>query len=181
MKVSNIMAVCATTLVLAACGQAMDNQPKYETYEPASPDLFPDRQSARPRVPGTIARGQDLKSRPEHIPYKVTMKLLKRGRDQFNVFCAPCHSRLGDGNGIVVKRGFPHPPSYHSERLRAAPLVHFYDVITDGYGIMYSYADRVTPKDRWAIAAYIRALQLSQHAPKKDVPKGATLAEKSNG
>ncbi|HET6726012.1 MAG TPA: cytochrome c [Gammaproteobacteria bacterium] len=181
MKVSNIMAVCAIALVLAACGQAMDNQPKYETYEPASPDLFPDRQSARPRVPNTIAHSQDLKPRPKHMPYKVTMKLLKRGRDQFNVFCAPCHSRLGDGNGIVVKRGFPHPPSYHSERLRAAPLVHFYDVITDGYGIMYSYADRVTPKDRWAIAAYIRALQLSQHAPQKDVPKDVTLAGKSNG
>lgn len=168
-------AVLAITLALAACGQAMDEQPKYKTFAPASRELFADGQSARPRVPGTIARGQDLKPRPDHIPYNVTMQFLKQGRQHFNVFCAPCHSRFGDGEGIVVKRGFPQPPSYHSQRLRAAPLTHFYDVITDGYGVMYSYADRVTPKNRWAIAAYIRALQLSQHAPGKDVPEGVTL------
>ncbi|HET7371289.1 MAG TPA: cytochrome c [Gammaproteobacteria bacterium] len=165
------MAVLAT-----ACGQAMDNQPKYETYEPADPSLFADQQSARPRVAHTVARGERIKPRPDHLPYPVTRKLLERGRDQFNAFCEPCHGRVGNGEGIVVKRGFPHPPSYHSQRLRAAPLTHFYDVITDGYGVMYSYADRVPPKDRWAIAAYIRALQLSQHAPKKYVPDDVSLA-----
>lgn len=174
------LGACALAAALAGCGQAMDNQPKYKTYAPADPALFPDGQSARPRVPGTIARGEDLKARPDHIPYKVTMQLLKRGQDQFDVFCAPCHSRLGDGRGIVVERGFPSPPSYHSQRLRAAPLTHFYDVITDGYGVMYSYGDRVEPKDRWAIAAYIRALQLSQHAPLKDVPAHVTLPGKAD-
>jgi hypothetical protein len=175
MRCRSVVAVAGCCLLLTACGQAMDNQPKYKTYAPADPHLFADRQSARPRVPDTIARGQNLKPRPDHIPYKVTLKFLERGRDQFNAYCAPCHSRVGDGRGIVVMRGFPHPPSYHSQRLRAAPLTHFYDVITDGYGVMYSYADRVDPKDRWTIAAYIRALQLSQHAPRKDVPPGVIL------
>ena len=99
------------------------------------------------------------------IPYPVTMALLARGRERFEIYCVPCHSPLGDGDGLVARRGFPHPPSYHIERLRRAPDRHFYDVMTDGYGIMYSYADRITPQDRWAIVAYIRALQLSQDAP----------------
>ena len=97
------------------------------------------------------------------IPYPVTMALLARGQERFDVYCAPCHSPLGDGDGMVARRGFPHPPSYHSDRLRAAPDRHFFDVITQGYGVMASYADRVSPRDRWAIVAYIRALQLSQH------------------
>lgn len=98
------------------------------------------------------------------IPYPVTMQLLQRGQERFQIYCEPCHSPLGDGDGMVARRGFPHPPSYHIERLRAAPDRHFYDVITNGYGIMYSYGDRVTPEDRWAIVAYIRALQRSQGA-----------------
>lgn len=98
-------------------------------------------------------------------PLPVSEALLRRGRERFDIYCAPCHSRLGDGDGMVVRRGFPAPPSYHSERLRGAPDSHFYQVITDGYGAMYAYADRITPNDRWAIVAYIRALQLSQHAP----------------
>ncbi len=170
-----LLALGAVVAALSACGQAMDNQPKYKTYSPAHADVFADRQSARPRVAGTVARGENIRQRPDHLPYKVTMQFLQRGRDQFNAFCAPCHSRLGNGHGIVPKRGFPNPPSYHSQRLRAAPLTHFYDVMTDGYGVMYSYARRVTPKNRWAIAAYIRALQLSQHAPRKDVPQNVTL------
>ncbi len=98
-------------------------------------------------------------------PLPVSAALLSRGRERFDIYCAPCHSRLGDGDGMIVRRGFPAPPSYHTERLRAAPDSHFYQVITRGYGAMYPYADRVTPEDRWAIVAYIRALQLSQHAP----------------
>ena len=98
------------------------------------------------------------------IPYPVTMQLLKRGQERFTIYCVPCHSPLGDGDGIIPRRGFPHPPSYHIARLRQAPDRHFYDVMTNGYGIMYSYADRVTPEDRWAIVAYIRALQRSQGA-----------------
>jgi mono/diheme cytochrome c family protein len=97
-------------------------------------------------------------------PHRVTIDLLEHGRNRFNIYCAPCHSPLGDGDGFIVRRGFPAPPSYHIDRLRDAPDRHFFDVMTQGYGIMYSYADRLTPADRWAVVAYIRALQLSQHA-----------------
>jgi mono/diheme cytochrome c family protein len=101
---------------------------------------------------------------------KLTPELLARGRERFDVMCAECHDRTGSGNGMVVQRGFPQPPSYHVPRLRNAPIGHFYDVITNGYGVMYSYATRVEPEDRWAIAAYIRALQLSHHSTLSDVP-----------
>lgn len=98
-------------------------------------------------------------------PLPITPELLARGRERFNIYCAPCHSRVGDGDGMIARRGFPSPPSYHTDALRNAPDRHFYQVISDGYGVMYPYADRVDPHDRWAIVAYIRALQLSQHAP----------------
>jgi len=99
----------------------------------------------------------------------LTLALLQRGQQRFHIYCTPCHSELGDGNGMVVQRGFPHPPSYHDQRLVQAPTQHFYDVITHGHGAMYSFAARVAPEDRWAIAAYIRALQLSQHASPADL------------
>lgn len=102
-------------------------------------------------------------------PPKLTLALLQRGQDRFRIYCTPCHSELGDGNGMVVQRGFPHPPSYLEERLIKAPTQHFYDVMTHGYGAMYSFAGRLSPSDRWAVAAYIRALQLSQHAPASDL------------
>jgi mono/diheme cytochrome c family protein len=98
-------------------------------------------------------------------PLPITLPLVARGRDRYDVYCAPCHSRTGEGDGMIVRRGFPAPPSYHSERLRNAPDSHFFQVISNGYGVMYPYADRITAEDRWAIVAYIRALQLSQHAP----------------
>ena len=98
-------------------------------------------------------------------PEPITPALLARGRERFNIYCAPCHSETGDGDGMIVRRGFPAPPSYHTNRLRNAPDSHFYQVISNGYGVMYPYADRIMPADRWAIVAYIRALQLSQHAP----------------
>jgi mono/diheme cytochrome c family protein len=98
-------------------------------------------------------------------PPPLTLALLERGQQRFRIDCTPCHSELGDGNGMVVQRGFPAPPSYHIDRLRQAPTQHFFDVMTNGYGAMYSFAGRVSPRDRWAIAAYIRALQLSQHPP----------------
>lgn len=101
----------------------------------------------------------------------TTLRTLRRGQERFNVYCSPCHGRAGDGNGMIVQRGFPRPPSLHTEALRLAPIDHFYGVITHGYGVMYSYADRVPPRDRWAIAAYIRALQLSRHATLDDIPK----------
>lgn len=118
-------------------------------------------------------------------PLPITPALLKRGQQRFNIYCAPCHSRAGDGDGMIAERGFPHPPSYHTPALRNAPDSHFYKVITDGYGVMYPYADRVSPQDRWAIVAYIRALQLSQHAPRSDLSAqdlqklGATVSDSS--
>ncbi|HVZ40094.1 MAG TPA: cytochrome c [Candidatus Kapabacteria bacterium] len=104
------------------------------------------------------------------IPFPVTRELVERGQDRFNIYCTPCHGHLGDGNGMIVQRGFPQPPSFHIDRLRQAADGYIYDVITNGFGKMYSYASRVVPEDRWAIIAYIRALQLSQHASLQDVP-----------
>ncbi|MGN6729114.1 MAG: c-type cytochrome [Rhodanobacteraceae bacterium] len=104
-------------------------------------------------------------------PLPITPQLLRRGQQRFDIYCAPCHSRAGDGDGMIARRGFPHPPSYHTDALRNAPDSHFYDVITDGYGAMFAYADRVSPHDRWAIVAYIRALQLSQHAPASELSR----------
>ncbi|HJU26762.1 MAG TPA: cytochrome c [Rhodanobacteraceae bacterium] len=126
---------------------------------------------AAPPVRGVDAQGRPLArggaaARPGYSnPLPITPQLLARGEERFNVYCAPCHSRAGDGDGMIARRGFPHPPSFHTDALRKAPDSHFYDVITNGYGAMYPYADRVGPRDRWAIVAYIRALQLSQHAP----------------
>jgi mono/diheme cytochrome c family protein len=122
-------------------------------------------------ITGVDAQGNSLaKSGPAAQagyanPLPITPQLLERGQQRFNVYCAPCHSRVGDGDGMIARRGFPHPPSYHTDALRKAPDSHFYDVITHGYGAMYPYADRISPHDRWAIVAYVRALQLSQHAP----------------
>src|SRR5439155_22904921 len=106
----------------------------------------------------------------ETFPIEVTRKVLERGRERYDIYCSPCHARTGEGNGMIVQRGFPPPPSYHIDRLRQAPVGHFYDVITHGYGIMYSYANRVSVEDRWAIAAYIRALQLSQNVKVDELP-----------
>jgi mono/diheme cytochrome c family protein len=117
---------------------------------------------------GVDAAGRPLAPDEEPVyanPLPITAALLDRGRQRFNIYCAPCHSMAGDGDGMIARRGFPSPPSYHSDRLRNAADSHFYQVITNGYGVMYSYADRIAPQDRWAIVAYIRALQLSQHAP----------------
>ncbi len=109
----------------------------------------------------------------ESIPLPVTREFLLRGQERYNIFCAPCHSRVGDGQGMIVQRGFPQPPSFHSERLRGEPVGYYYDVITNGFGVMYSYASRREPRDRWAIVAYIRALQLSQNSNLEDLPAEA--------
>jgi mono/diheme cytochrome c family protein len=141
---------------LASCDK-MANQPKQLPYE-ISPGQTSNPNTAPPA--GIIARDDQ----PPPSPPPVTLALLQRGQERFNIYCAPCHARTGDGQGMIVQRGFPAPPSYFIDRLLAAPSQHFYDVITSGYGAMYSYADRVAPADRWAIAAYIRTLQASQHA-----------------
>ena len=160
-------------LLAGGCDQSMENQAKYEVYEAAA--LFRDGKVMQDPVPGTIARGElayraaPLAERPE-----LSLELVRRGRERFNIFCAPCHSPTGDGDGMIVQRGFPRPPSFHTERLREAPTEHFVAVITNGHGVMYAYADRVPPADRWAIAAYIRALQLSQHADVASLPEDMT-------
>lgn len=107
--------------------------------------------------------------RQETPPPPLTLALIQRGQQRFRIYCTPCHSELGDGNGMIVQRGFPHPPSYHEPPLVNAPTQHFFDVITHGYGVMYAFGDRIAPEDRWAIAAYVRALQLSQHVPVADL------------
>jgi mono/diheme cytochrome c family protein len=147
----------------------MSDQPKYHEYEPAP--LFRDGKVLQSPVPGTVARDDPVDDKAVDAKPALTTALLARGREQFDIFCAPCHSRTGDGNGMIVQRGMPQPPSYHIDRLRAADDQHFFDVITSGYGAMYSYADRVPPGDRWAIVAYIRALQLSENATAADVPE----------
>ncbi len=170
---------CSGETGLEALRQAMYDQPKYEPFEASA--FFRDGRSARPRVVGTVARGQ-LRI-DEHFytgrvgqelvttfPFPVTREVLARGQERYDIFCTPCHDRAGAGQGMVVKRGFRAPPSLHIDRLRAESVGHFFDVITNGNGAMYSYASRIAPEDRWAIVAYIRALQLSQHAGLEDVP-----------
>ncbi|HZT89105.1 MAG TPA: cytochrome c [Stellaceae bacterium] len=149
-------------LALVACDN-MANQPKRLPYE-----LPYGAEANWPMTPPPNAIALDDTAPPG--PPTLTMALLQRGQQRFDIYCAPCHSRVGDGDGMIVHRGFPHPPSYFIERLRQAPPQYFYDVITNGHGAMFSYADRVAPDDRWAIAAYIRALQESSGATLADVP-----------
>jgi mono/diheme cytochrome c family protein len=165
---------------LAACRQDMHDQPKYIPLRPSS--FFNDGRSARPIPENTVARGHLDEDRAfytgrdaagklvSEFPIPVTRELLLRGQDRFNVYCTPCHDQTGSGNGMVTQRGFRHPPTYHSDRLRQMPVGHFFDVITNGLGAMQDYSAQVQPADRWAIAAYIRALQLSQDATINDVP-----------
>jgi len=165
-----------------ACRIDMHVQPRQNPLSRS--DFFADQRSARPPVEGTVARGQlhedayfytgKIGSDPGNLmPFPVTKEVLERGRERFNIYCAPCHSRLGDGNGFVPSRGFARkPPSYHIDRLRKAPLGYFFDVITNGFGIMPDYGPLIPPQDRWDIVAYVRALQLSQNATMADVPAG---------
>lgn len=145
--------------LLSACEQRMNRQPKYLALAPS--ERFPDNQAARHPPPGTVARDQSAV--PLQAPARLSREDLQRGRERFDIYCAPCHGITGHGNGLVVQRGFPAPPSYHTPRLRAVDLAYIVDVISNGYGIMYSYTDRVAPADRWRIAAYVRALQHSQY------------------
>ncbi len=163
---------------LAGCRQDMHDQPRMKTY--AMSDFYPDLRSARPPVDGTVARGQlhedtyfytgKIGANPgDYMPFPVTEDVLSRGRERFNIYCAPCHSRVGDGNGMIVKRGYKQPPTYHQDRLRKAPLGYFFDVMTNGFGAMPDYAAQIPPRDRWCIVAYIRALQLSQNVTQAEI------------
>jgi mono/diheme cytochrome c family protein len=174
-KLGPVAFLCASILLLTSCQQQMAQQPKYLPLSPSS--FFADGRSARPQVDDTVPYGSMdddyLNVAPEsnQFPFPVTSQVMERGQQRFNVYCAPCHGLLGDGNGIITQRGLRHPPSYHIERLRNAPVGHFYDVITHGFGAMQDYSAQVSPHDRWAIIAYIRALQLSQNATSSDVPQ----------
>ena len=165
-------------LVLAGCRQEMYDQSRVKPL--AQSDFYSDLRTARPQVEGTVARGQlredeyfytgKIGGNPgDYMPFPVTEDVLARGHERFNIYCAPCHSRLGDGNGMVPQRGFKHPPTYHQDRLRKAPLGYFFDVMTNGFGVMPDYTTQIQPRDRWCIVAYIRALQLSQNATPADV------------
>lgn len=163
-----ILLLMGAALFLNGCRAEMHNQPKRGAYK-ESP-FFANRSAARPLPQGVIARGHlhtnvffkglSGTNLVSEIPIPVTRDVLERGRERFEIYCAVCHGIGGEGDGMIVQRGFPHPPSFGEDRLRAAPVGHFYRVMTDGYGVMFSYASRVAPEDRWAIAAYIRALQL---------------------
>jgi mono/diheme cytochrome c family protein len=168
--------------MLGGCRLDMHVQPRENPLSRS--DFFADQRSARPLIEGTVARGQlradtyfftgKVGNAPgDSMPFPATKEVMERGRERYNIFCAPCHSRVGDGNGFVPSRGFSRrPPSYHIARLQKAPLGYFYDVITNGYGVMPDYASQIPPHDRWAIVAYVRALQLSQNATMADVPSG---------
>jgi mono/diheme cytochrome c family protein len=171
----------ALTLValLAGCRQDMHDQPKQKPL--ARSDFYGDHRAVRPLVEGTVARGhlrdgsiyytgKSDAGLADRLPMPVTAELLHRGRTRFETYCAPCHGRAGYGDGMIVRRGFKAPSSFHVDRVRAMPVGWFFDVATNGFGAMSDYSAQVSVADRWAIAAYIRALQLSQHAPLADVP-----------
>jgi hypothetical protein len=172
-------AVALCLVLLAGCQQEMANQPRYEPLEAST--FFADGLSSRPLVPGTVARDQLQLEEPFYtghsageevatLPLPLTSDLLARGRERYNIYCTPCHDHVGTGHGMIVRRGYPRPPSFHIPRLRQVPIGHFFVVITNGSGAMSAYASLVTPHDRWAITAYLRALQLSQYAPVAELP-----------
>jgi mono/diheme cytochrome c family protein len=180
----SLPALLALICVTAGCRIDMHIQPYNRPLSKS--DFFADGRSARLPVDGTVARGDlradtyfytgKVRDNPgDAMPFPVTAEVLARGRERFNIFCAPCHGRVGDGNGFIPSRGLRRPPSYHIDRLRKAPIGYLFDVMSNGFGVMRDYSSQVPPRDRWAIAAYIRALQFSQNAPAADVPAGQKI------
>ncbi len=181
-NLSRTVGATAALLLLAGCRQDMHNQPKF--YPQRSTSFFADGRSARPQVEDTVARNQlyanayfftgvqDGKE-GDGMPVPVTAELLQRGQEKYNIFCTPCHSRVGNGAGMIVQRGYRPAGNFHTDRLRAASLGHIYSVIANGYGAMPEYGSQIAAEDRWAVVAYVRALQLSQAATAKDIPSGA--------
>lgn len=173
------VAVALTLLLVApACRQKMYDQPKYTPLTAST--FFKDGRASRPLVAGTVAHGhldadvlfytgKDGNAPASVFPFPVTAEVLARGQERFNIFCSPCHDRVGGGDGMIVRRGYKRPPSFHIDRLRNAPVGYLFDVITHGSGAMPSYAAQIPPGDRWAILAYVRGLQLSQHAQVADL------------
>ncbi len=178
---SRFGAVVVGAVLLAGCRQDMHNQPKYRGLRPST--FFADGSSARPLVEGTVARGtlqtdeafftgKNGQTLVAELPFAVDAHVLDRGQERFNIYCAPCHDQTGSGRGMVVQRGYRQPPSFHIDRLRTVEIGHFFDTMTNGFGAMPDYREQISPRDRWNIAAYIRALQLSQRAATADVPGG---------
>ena len=180
----------ATALLLAGCRQDMQDEPKFVPQR--GTDFYADGRSVRPQVENTVARGQlhqdayystglgpDGKE-GNAMPFPVTMEVLERGQERFNIYCTPCHSRVGNGAGMIVERGYRPAGNFHTPRLMAAPLGHFFNVMTNGYGAMPDYKAQVAPEDRWAIVAYIKALQLSQAAKPADAAPGAQIESLQN-
>jgi mono/diheme cytochrome c family protein len=174
-------AATASMLVLAGCRQDMQDEPKF--FPQRGTTFYTDGRSVRPQVANTVARNQGSEGsyfytglvngkEGDGLPIDLTAETMARGQERYNVYCTPCHSRVGNGDGMIVQRGYRPAGDFHTDRLRNAPLGHFFAVMTNGYGAMPDYAAQVTPQDRWAIAAYIRALQLSQDAKQADVPAG---------
>ena len=161
-------AALTVLMLLASCRQSMIQQRKFGFDEPSG--LWSDGTSSRLLPDSVVAQGDLARDHDAANPPPVTMAFLQRGQERYQIYCTPCHGLTGSGDGMIVQRGFPPPPSYHTDRLRAAPAKHLFDVITHGYGVMYSYAARVEPRDRWAIAAYIRALQTSRMVALSAVP-----------
>jgi hypothetical protein len=170
--------VVASLAGAAACRQDMHDTPRYKPLQQS--DIYADKRSSRPLIEGTVARGflrdddvfytgMQAGAPVERIPMPLTLAVVDRGRERYDIYCAPCHGIAGDGDGMIVKRGYKRPTSYHDPRLRNERAGYFFDVMTRGFGQMPDYAAQITPKDRWAIVAYIRALQLSQHASVGDL------------
>ena len=176
------LSIAALSVVaVAGCRQDMHNQPKYRPLRGTA--FFADGSSSRPLVEGTVPRGtlqqndafftgKSGNAPVRELPFKVDEAVLSRGQERFNIFCTPCHDATGSGRGMVVQRGFKQPPSFHDERLRNAEAGYFFDVMTNGFGAMPDYRMQISARDRWAVIAYIRALQLSQHAATTDIPGG---------
>jgi mono/diheme cytochrome c family protein len=173
------LALLATTVLVAAgCRQDMHDAPRYEAFEASS--SFPDGRASRTAPAGTVARGWLREDDAlytgkvdgqvvDQFPFAIAAADLRRGQQRFNIYCTPCHGKLGDGQGMVVQRGLRQAASYHQDRLRQEKLGYFYDVITNGFGAMQGYAEQIPVRDRWLIVAYVRTLQLSQHAPAADL------------
>jgi mono/diheme cytochrome c family protein len=170
---------CLLALAVSGCRQDMHDQPKYKPFHES--DFFGDRRSARPLVEGTVARGMLREDThlyagkvdgalAETFPFPVTAAVLQRGRERYGIYCTPCHGLAGNGDGMIVSRGYRKPSSFHVDRLRAERPGYFFDVITNGFGAMPDYAAQIPVEDRWAIVGYVRALQLSQNATVADVP-----------
>jgi mono/diheme cytochrome c family protein len=175
---SSLLAVLLCLFAIAGCGgtlrQDMANEPRENPLSPSS--FFKDDRSARPLIDNTVMRGAIaldplfIPKDSNAFPLPLTEELLARGRDRYNIFCSPCHGLQGDGNGMVAMRGMKHPPTYHQDRLRNVPVGYLFDVITNGFGAMNDYSMQLTPRDRWAVVSYVRALQLSRNAPVTELP-----------